>query len=180
MLKMVTAELDIDADVVGTMLIMSSMRKTHPLGASWELLLDPATFAFLMGGVGFLIVRSWGRARASLRWEALPRQIGLLALAVILWLPVRVGIHLALYLHRVLRTDFDTPLSVMNQFWSNWFQVVLLIGPALLAWRISQLNAAIVEPAEMAGVPEYLLPPMGGSWIWRIWGRGLAGLAAGA
>src|SRR5213075_1513302 len=65
LLKPIATAIDIDAGVVGTTFTLSSMRKTHPLGATWELLIDPATFLFLMGGITFLIVRSWARESPS-------------------------------------------------------------------------------------------------------------------
>jgi len=133
LLQPVTAALDIDAAVVNTTLTLSSMRKTHPLGVTWELIFDPATYAFFVGGIAFVILRSWSRENPFQRWQSLLPQIGLFAACVILWLPIRVGLHLSVYLHRVLRTDFDTPLNVMPQFWSNWLQVLLVIGAAVLA-----------------------------------------------
>jgi hypothetical protein len=150
LLQPLTSALDIDAAVVNTTLTLSSMRKTHPLGATWEMLMDPATYAFLVGGIAFVLLRSWSRENPFQRWQSLLPQIGLFALCVILWLPIRVGLHLSFYLHRVLRTDFDTPLNVMSQFWSNWFQVLLVVGAAVLGWRISSHGA--LDRALCAGV----------------------------
>ena len=58
-----------------------------------------------------------------------------LTLIVVLWLPVRAGLLMALYLHRVLRSDPDRPLHAMNHFFSPWMLLLLLIVPVLLAWR---------------------------------------------
>ena len=57
------------------------------------------------------------------------------------WLPVRAGLLMALYLHRVLRTDPDRPLHAMNHFFSPWMLLVLLIVPVLLAWRFVRVAA---------------------------------------
>ena len=46
--------LGIDAALHGSTVALHSMRRVHPLGATWELLLDPATLCFLLGGVALL------------------------------------------------------------------------------------------------------------------------------
>ena len=58
-----------------------------------------------------------------------------LTLVILAWLPVRAGLLMAVYLHRVLRSDPDRPLHAMNHFFSPWMLLVLLIVPVLLAWR---------------------------------------------
>src|SRR5688572_13225610 len=96
LLQPITSALDIDAAAVGSTLTMSSMRKTHPLGATWELILDPATWCFFVGGIAFLIVRSWSRENPLQRWESLLPQMALFAVCVLLWIPIRVGLHLSI------------------------------------------------------------------------------------
>jgi hypothetical protein len=51
---------------------------------------------------------------------------GLLLLATLLWLPLRTGILAGTFLHRALRTEFESPLNLMNQFWSQWAHALLL------------------------------------------------------
>jgi hypothetical protein len=177
LLEPIARALDIDAAVVGTTLTTSSMRKTHPFGATWELLIDPATFAFLIAGPVFLTLRSWSRHDALLRWHGLWAQIALFITAVVLWLPIRVGLHLALYMHRVLRTDFDSPLRVMNQFFSNSFQLLLVIGASLLTWRLFSLSPITVDTSPLPFAPAYSLPQMTVTWWRRIATTGLAALA---
>ncbi|HEV8292478.1 MAG TPA: hypothetical protein VGP94_11165, partial [Tepidisphaeraceae bacterium] len=87
LLQPVITALDIDGAVVNNTLTVSSMRKTHPLGATWELLVDPATYAFFIGGIVFVILRSWSRENPLQRWQSLVPQMGLFALCVVLWLP---------------------------------------------------------------------------------------------
>ncbi len=53
----VAALLGIDATADGSSVVMHSMRQVHRLGATWELLLDPATFLFFVGGLTMLAVR---------------------------------------------------------------------------------------------------------------------------
>lgn len=177
-LQPIASALDIDAAVVGSTFTMSSMRKTHPLGATWEFLFDPATYCFFIGGIVFLILRSWSREHVHQRWRSLRPQIGLFVLAVVLWLPIRVGLHLALYMHRVLRTDFDSPLMVMGQFWSNWFQLALLLGPALIGWRIAGLAASSLELPNEVFMNLYVPPMISISLLRRAGAVALAALAA--
>ena len=40
---------------------MHSMRQVHRLGATWELLLDPATLLFFVGGLTMLALVGVGR-----------------------------------------------------------------------------------------------------------------------
>jgi hypothetical protein len=60
---------------------------------------------------------------------------GRLLLAAILWLPLRAGLHVGLFLHRALRTEYEAPLNLMNQLWSPWPQLLLLLPLALLVAR---------------------------------------------
>ena len=69
------------------------------------------------------------------KWRSWIADLRMLALVVVVWLPVRAGLLMALYLHRVLRSDPDRPLHAMNHFFSPWMLLLLLIVPVLLAWR---------------------------------------------
>jgi hypothetical protein len=131
-----------DSALSGNTLGLHSMREMHRLGATWELFLDPATLAFLAGG-------------AVLLW-ILPRPAGsrgpvsrLIVLAAIVgaWLPVRAGLLIALYMHRVLLTDYDAPLAVMDQFWSTPLLLALLAGPVLVCWKFLGGPAPAPEPS---------------------------------
>ena len=51
------ALLGIDATADGSAIVMHSMRQVHRLAATWELLLDPATFLFFIGGLVMLALR---------------------------------------------------------------------------------------------------------------------------
>jgi len=114
-----------DAAYDGQHLVMFSMRRIHPLAATWELLLDPVTVCFVVGGIVLIVLASRSRGRSA----------AALALAVLAWLPLRTGLLVGLYVHRVLRTDYDATLNLMDQFWSPWLHLALLAGPVLLAWR---------------------------------------------
>jgi hypothetical protein len=60
-----------------------------------------------------------------------------------LWLPVRAALLLAIFMHRVLRTEYDAPLVLMDQFWSPWVHLALLAGPVLLAVRFVRLSPRV-------------------------------------
>jgi hypothetical protein len=135
----VTRLLGIDAALDGTTIAMHSMRRVHLLGATWELLLDPVTWSFLLGGIALLLLSA---SRTGL-W----RRAIILMISIALWLPVRAGLLMAVFMHRALRTEYETPLMLMNQFWSPWVHLVLLLGPVLLAVRF------VRPPAEIEASP---------------------------
>ena len=126
--------LGVDATYDGQHLVLFSMRRIHPLAATWELLLDPVTVCFLVAAV--VLIALAGRSRL--------RSAGVLVLAVLAWLPLRAGLLTGLYLHRVLRTEYEATLNAMDQFWNPWLHLALLAGPVLLAWRL------VREPAPQA------------------------------
>lgn len=122
-------------------IIMHTMRKTHRLSATWELLFDPATFCFFWGGLALAAVRVWSAGAPLRRGRQFAAVAGKLVLIMLAWLPLRSGLLMALYLHRALRTPFDSPLALMDQFYSPWVHLLLLLPPALLAWRFLRLDA---------------------------------------
>ncbi|MCX8109074.1 MAG: hypothetical protein N3G20_09750, partial [Verrucomicrobiae bacterium] len=137
------------------------MREVHQLGATWELLIDPITFCFLISGaVGLLLA---GLEQSQNGFSAASQQsiarrkptrqkdtAGILTAAghqhffhtwsglfvpwgtaVLVWLPLRVILLVGLFLNRALRTDYEEPLDLMWFFWNEW----VLAGFALpLAW----------------------------------------------
>ncbi len=120
--------LGIAATADGSAVVMQSLRQTHRLAATWELLLDPATLLFFVGGLTI----ACGFAPA---WRDWIRTLRTLTLIVLAWLPVRAGLLMAVYLHRVLRSDPAQPLHAMNHFFSPWVLLGLLVVLVLLAWR---------------------------------------------
>jgi hypothetical protein len=156
----VTRLIGIDAALDGTTIAIHTMRRPHYLGATWELLLDPATWCFLLGGVVLLILNA-----ATLREEkprtAWSRPLTALVASVALWLPMRAGLLIAVFVHRALRTEYEAPLVLMNQFWNPWVHLVLLTGPVLLAMRFVRGSLAehgeAVKPS-VAGSFRHLAP----------------------
>lgn len=127
--------LGMDAALDGTTIALGSIRRVHPLGATWELLLDPSTAAFLAGGIAMICVVTLAHESRFRRAARAARSAVAFTILVVLWLPVRAGLLMAVYLHRALRTEYDAPLVLMNQFWSPWVALALLAGPVLLVLR---------------------------------------------
>jgi hypothetical protein len=146
--------LGIDATLSGTTLALHTMRRVHYLGATWELLLDPVTWSFLLGGAVLLSLCAAGR-------RARPRRLALFLLLVVLWLPARAGLLIAVFMHRALLTGYEAPLVLMNQFWSPWVHLALLAGPVLLALRFMRMPAPLPAghaPVTRAGLLQRLAP----------------------
>lgn len=164
-----------DSAACGSTLALFSMRQVHRLGATWELLLDGPTLCFVAGGLAALLAGAL--SAADRRPRDLLRAAGTLALVTLIWLPVRAGLLIGLYMHRVLVTDYDEPMNVMNQFWSAPLCLAMLAGPVLLAWRFVGRAA----PAERRAVPA---PARGAAETPSPWWRPVAAavlvVAAGA
>jgi len=142
--------LGLDAALDGSDLAIYSVRTVHRLGATWELLLDPPTLCFLVGGIVMLgMIRRVGCAHhphsvSARHWWAQPT---LLFVLVALWLPVRAALLMSVLLYRALRTEYETPLALMNQFWDPWILLALLLVPVLLAIRF--IRAQLNEPSDL-------------------------------
>ncbi len=147
LLYAVARGLGIQAALDGTNLALHSIRRVHLLGATWELLLDPVTLAFLAGGATLLLLRVSGVNRRRQAAGQFLVALATLTLTILLWLPVRAGLLVAVYLHRALTTEYNTPLTLMNQFWSTWVLLALLIGPLLLAIRFVRVAPPAPGPA---------------------------------
>jgi len=102
---------------------------------------------FLAGGLGWVLLESWAVAGSGRALRSAWRR-GLVLLATwAICLPLRAGLMFALYMHRVLRTNYDAPLDAMDQFWSTAVLLALQAAPVLLAWRL-------VRAAEPAPAPD--------------------------
>ncbi len=135
--------LGINASFNGTNVVLHSMRETNHLAPTWDLFLPVTTVCFLAGGLAFLAVKAWSDAEPGRRGVCFWKAAGALTAAIILWLPLRVGLQMALYVHRILRTGYDDPLVIAYQSWSNWVLAFFLIGPVLLAWRCARVKATV-------------------------------------
>jgi len=149
LLGAVAALLGVDSAVDGNTLALYTFREPLRLGATWELLLDPATLAFFLGGLtllGWSVVNS---APLGRRWATWLRAARTLAILLVAWLPVRAGLLVGLLAHRAIRLDPAARLNLMDQFLSPWVYLALLAVPVLLAWRLVRLPKS--EVSESAG-----------------------------
>jgi hypothetical protein len=153
--------LGIRAALDGTSLALYSPRAVHRLGATWELLLDPPTLAFLFGGIvmlclsPFLLSReSRGINQPSGKQEfSLRKSLVALVILIAAWLPVRAAVLMSIFIHRALRTEYGAELALMNQFWNPWLYLVFLLGPILLCLRFVRAascgtSASSAEPQQ--------------------------------
>lgn len=125
----------LDAAGDGATIVLRAGTEVFRFAATWELLLDPATVCFVLGGAVVLAVRYGQTVPVSDRWRAWGRRVLLLAGLAAAWVPLRVAILLSLILHRAVRTD---PLSVPNVadlLVNQGLHIGLLGGAVFLAAR---------------------------------------------
>jgi len=169
MLGLVARALGADSAVYQSTIVLFSMRETHQLGATWELLLDPVTWCFLLGGsvlVGWwtwsgVLRREGEEARPGARPRAFRLALARFAVPILAWLPLRAGLYMGIFLHGVLRTEYSAPLVAMRVFWNTWIHLALLAGPVLLAWRLVPRPAGEPPPAPAGATPRWRLPLAG-------------------
>ena len=137
----------IDAAGDGPMLVVQSMRQSHRLAISWDMVFDPATLMFFIGGLAWITLDAGRLNSIRLRWGEWGWTLGRFTLIVAAWLPIRAMMLLALYLHRAGVSEWNLPLHVMNQFLSPWVLLVMLAAPILLAWRWVRLLGDAPLPA---------------------------------
>ncbi len=153
-----------------------SMRDVHMLGATWELQLDPVTFLFIVGGVVLVLWQGDPNSLAQpSRGRGFAGPFKALALAAV-WLPIRAGLLMSIFLQGVLRTEYYETLNSVHWFWSGWTHLAMLGVPLLMAWRFFPLAADRAEsPAD--GAAAQLAPAIS---IGRQFLAGLLACAAAA
>jgi len=119
----------------GSNLTLYTPRIVHLLGATWELLLDPVTLSFLVGGMVFLCLSKQTTQLKGEKRSNLVKKLAALVIIIVAWLPFRAAVLIAIYMHRALRTEYESTLSLINQFWNPWLHLILLTGPILLIIR---------------------------------------------
>ncbi len=137
-----------DAATADTTVAVHGIREVHHLGATWDLLLDPATLCLFVGGLAMLGLTAWSRLPAERRWAWWLKSLRTLTLLFIAWLPIRLALVLGLYLHRAVRADPTVPPTVMDQFLGNWVQILLLLGPVLMAVRFMRMPERTKAPSK--------------------------------
>ncbi len=168
--------LGLDVAVHGSTVTMHSYREVfddaaiHPMAATWDLFLDPGTLCFFVGGLALLAMTAWNRLPRATRLASCCRAAQVLALILLAWLPLRAALLLALYMHRVLLASPGSRLTTMNQFFSPWLALALLVGLALVAWRLVRFprnksdrdqpngTETAAAPTEPAGCPRWRAP----------------------
>ena len=144
MVGMVARLIGFETAVDGKAIVIHSVAHVHRLSATWDLLVDPATLGFLIGGLVLLATQgatAGSSGSGSPAWKDWLRAAGTLALVVAAWLPIRVGLLMAIMLDRGLRADPDVPLRLMNQFFDARVYLLCLAVPVLLAWRFVRIEA---------------------------------------
>lgn len=136
----------VESTVDGPYLVLSSLGQVHRLAATWDLFLDPGSVGFLTAGLVILALMIGSRMPRGSRLITWLQRAAVLLLVTALWLPLRAGLLVAVYLHRDLCAGSTSPLHIMNHFFSPWVHLGLLGGLAVLAWRFVRLPAA-PEPA---------------------------------
>lgn len=119
----------------GTTVALFSPRIVHLLGATWELLLDPVTLCFLIGGVVTLCMCNTANEAEGTTKLNLFKRIAALVLLLIAWLPFRAAILISVFMHRALLTRYSSELAFIKQLWNPWIHLFLLLGPILLILR---------------------------------------------
>lgn len=160
--------------VAASTVTLFTMREQHQLGATWELLADPVSVAFLSGG---LILLAW-RARVTdgERWRRnASLQGGALMVLMGAWLPLRCGLIMGLFLTSALRTEYEAPLNSVHWLWNGWLHLVLLAMPVLALSRFLPLADPRASVAPGSSLPP---PPAPVTGLRRARGALAAALAA--
>jgi len=153
LLGLIARLIGIDAATDGSTVALHTMRKLHEVGALWDWVLDPATFCLLVGGITWIALH--GRELpAGARVRPVMAACAKLALCLLAWLPIRAALMESLVVHRALRTEFEQPLILMDQFRSTWVFLTMLIVPTALAARFVRLiPVAVPAPAKPTRLP---------------------------
>lgn len=173
LLAQVLRLLGMDAAAEQSTIHLFSMRQVHALGATWELLLPPSTWCFLISG---MMLWAWcrvtteakpkpknqGQGVLSKDWiktlRAWMRQLLPWAVPVVIWLPLRVALLAAWMLHRTLQTEYEDPLNPMWHFWNPWVLIVADLPLLLLqaGWlrsflRFREERESKIEDGKLSG-----------------------------
>jgi len=140
--------LGIDVTADGATLAMRSIHEMRRFGATWELLLDPATLCFFVGGLAMLGLLCFGSLPRGKCWTAWWRGSLVLLAVTLAWAFVRVAVVIALILHRALLADAIAAPNVADVLVNSWIHILLLAGPVLLAARLIRKPSAANEETD--------------------------------
>lgn len=144
----------VDAAFDGVNIVFRTMRQTHRLAPTWELFFDPVTCCFLFGGLFFLSIKIFGDVPPGERWSRMWRSLCTFTGIVLVWLPFRAGLLIAIYVHRVVNSDPERSLYVMNHIFAPWPLLLYAVVPTLLAWRFIKISGQISSPLPLAGTTQ--------------------------
>ncbi len=102
------------------------------IAATWELLFDPATVCFVVGGLALLLIKACASSRSVETRSILRSSLILLGITLV-WSLLRMAFLIALVLHMVLRADPVTYPNVGELLVSTWLHLALLGPLALLS-----------------------------------------------
>ena len=125
--------LGIEAAIDGGSVAMRGIQETLRVAATWELLADPATMCFLVGGLTLIGLSDSPSAEGLFRRRGAR---GLILLGIVAaWMPFRAALLLSLLQHAILRADPLAAPNVGTWLISGWIQMALLAVPSVLAAR---------------------------------------------
>ena len=125
----------LDVALTGSQITFRALQQVHHVGATWELLLDPVTACFLVGGLVMLALATCGGVPQGRCWPVWRSAAGRLLLLVAVWLPLRIALLVTLYLNRLLVADAVAEPNVASVLVNTWLHIALLTLPALLSVR---------------------------------------------
>ncbi len=134
--------LGIDAAVDGSVMATHDLGETRRFAATWELVLDPATLCFFVGGSIALGLLYCGLVDHGDRWRRWLRSSLVLLAVTLAWVPFRVALLIATVFHRALRADAITGPNVADVLVSSWIHILLLAGLVLMAIRLIRKPSA--------------------------------------
>lgn len=154
--------LGIDAAADGSVVATHGLGETRRFAATWELVVDPATLCFFVGGLIVLGLSYGGVSNGDDRWRRWLRSAGVFLAVTLAWVPFRVALVMAIVFHRALRADAITIPNVADVLVSSWIHILLLAGPVFMAIRLIGKPSAQDE----GGQPENDEPTTSASQRW--------------
>lgn len=129
--------LDADVALTNANLAIGVGGGVHTIGATWGLLLDPATVCFLAGAVVMILMRTWDVVGSRRRLLHAFDGLIMLSAGVLLWLPLRAALMIGIYCHRDMLAGIGGGATdLAGQLLNPWLHLALLAGPVLVAMRV--------------------------------------------
>jgi hypothetical protein len=117
-------------------LVLHDTGTADRIATTWELLLDPATVAVVVGGAALLAYVAYRRRRSTGQGKLLWHSCVLLLLVTMAWIPLRMALLVTLVLQQQLRADVAALPNVGQMLVSTWVHMGLV---CLLAAVLSRL-----------------------------------------